>query len=98
MQSVSGNTVTLVTGDGQLAYITISSSTAYHGVRGAAATSSAVKAGVYIVAQGTQESLTTFNADNVEVLGSLSLTPHDFPGHPGTVPAPAESGSGAIPA
>ena len=98
VQSVSGNTVTLVTGDGQLAYITISSSTAYHGVRGAAATASSVKAGVYIVAQGTQESLTTFNADNVDVLGALSLTPHGFPGHSGTLPEPAESGSGAIPA
>ena len=96
VQSVSGNTVTLVTGDGQLAYITISSSTAYHGVRGAAATSSAVKAGVYIVAQGAQVSLTTLNADNVEVLGALSLTPHGFPGHSGSVPA--KSGSGAIPA
>ncbi|MFI5284930.1 MAG: hypothetical protein ACHQ4F_01285 [Candidatus Dormibacteria bacterium] len=98
VQSVSGDTVTLVTGDGQLAYITISSSTAYHGVRGAAATSSSVKAGVYIVAQGTQVSLTTFNADSVEVLGALSLTPHGLPGHSGTVPEPAESGSGVIPA
>ena len=92
VQSVSGNTVTLVTGDGQLAYITVSSSTAYHGVRGAASTSSSVKAGVYIVAQGTQVSLTTLNADNVEVLGTLSLTPHGFPGHSST--GPAQSGSG----
>lgn len=98
VQSVSGNTVTLVTGDGQLAYITISSSTAYHGVRGAAATSSSVKAGIYIVAQGTLVSLMTLNADDVEVLGALSLTPHGFPGHSGTVPEPAESGSGTIPA
>ena len=33
VQSVSGDTVTLVTGDGQLEYVTVSSSTAYHGVR-----------------------------------------------------------------
>lgn len=87
VQSVSGNTVTLVTGDGQLAYVTISSSTAYHGVRGATATSSSLKAGVYIVAQGTQNSLTALSADSVEVLGALSFTPHGFPGHSGTAPA-----------
>ncbi len=95
VQSVSGKTVTLVTGDGQLAYITISSSTAYHGVRGATAKSSSVKAGVYIVAQGTQVGLTTLNADNVQVLGALSFTPHGFPGHSSTVPEPAQSGSQA---
>jgi Domain of unknown function (DUF5666) len=95
VQSVSGKTVTLVTGDGQLAYITISSSTAYHGVRGATATSSSVKAGVYIVAQGTQIGLTTLNADNVQVLGALSFTPDGFPGHSSTVPEPAQSGSQA---
>jgi Domain of unknown function (DUF5666) len=87
VQSVSGNIVTVVTGDGQLAFITISSSTAYHGVRGATATSSSLKAGVYIVAQGTQKSLTTLSADNVEVLGALSFTPHGFPGHSGTASA-----------
>jgi hypothetical protein len=84
VQSVSGDTVTLVTGDGQLAYVTISSSTAYHGLRGASATSSSLKAGVYIIAQGTQVNLTTFTADDVQVLGTPSLTPHSFPGHSST--------------
>jgi hypothetical protein len=93
VQSVSGDTVTLVTGNGQLEYVTVSSSTAYHGARGAAASSSSLKAGVYIVAQGTQVSLTTFNADDVQVLGTLSFTPHSFPGHSATVPAPAPGGT-----
>ncbi|MGA8523161.1 MAG: DUF5666 domain-containing protein [Candidatus Dormiibacterota bacterium] len=86
VQSVSGNTVTLVTGDGQLEYVTLSGSTLYHGVRGASATSSSVKAGVFIVAQGTQVDLTTLKADDVQVLGTLSFTPHGFQGHSGTMP------------
>lgn len=97
VQSVSGNTVTLVTGDGQLEYVTLSSSTAYHGVRGAAATSSSIKAGVYIVAQGTQVSLTTLSADDVQVLGTLSFAPHGPPGHFGTEPMPAQPGGATKP-
>ena len=92
VQSVSGDTVTLVTGNGQLEYVTLSSSTAYHGLRGASAAMSSIKAGVYIVAQGTQVSLTTLNADDVQVLGTLSLTPHGFPSHSGTMPMPAQAG------
>jgi hypothetical protein len=92
VQSVSGNTVTLVTADGQLENVTLSGSTAYHGVRGASATESSIKAGVYIEAQGTQVDLTTLSADNVEVLGVLSFTPHTFPGHTGTMPVPAQPG------
>jgi hypothetical protein len=83
VQSVSGDTVTLVTSDGQLEYVTLSGATAYHGIGTATATLASVKAGVYIVAQGTQVSLTTFDADNVQVLGTFSLTPHSFPGFPG---------------
>ena len=59
VQSVSGNTITLVTSDGQLEYVTTSGATAYQGLRGATATSSSVKAGVYVVAQGTEADLTT---------------------------------------
>lgn len=92
VQSVSGDTVTLVTGNGQLEYVTLSSSTAYHGLRGASAAVSSIKAGIYIVAQGTQVSLTTLNADDVQVLGTPSLTPHAFPGHSGTMPMPAQAG------
>jgi hypothetical protein len=92
VQSVSGNTVTLVTADGQLENVTLSGSTAYHGIRGASATLSSIKTGVYIVAQGTQVDLATLNADNVEVLGVLSFTPHTFPGHTGTLPVPAQPG------
>jgi hypothetical protein len=95
VQSVSGDTVTLVTGDGQLESVIVSSSTAYHGVKGASAALSSVKAGVYIVAQGTQGSLTTFNADDVQVLGTLSLTPHGFPGHSGSEPMPAQPNGAA---
>jgi len=92
VQSVSGSTVTLVTANGQLEYVTISSSTVYHGLRGAAATSSSLKAGVDVVAQGTQVSLTTLNADDVEVLGALNFAPHSAAG--GWVPMPKQS-SGA---
>jgi hypothetical protein len=91
VQSVSGNTVTLVTGNGQLENVILSSSTAYHGVRGAAATRSSLKAGIYIVAEGSQVSLTTLNADDVQVLGTLSFAPHGLPGHSGTAP-PAKPG------
>jgi hypothetical protein len=90
VQSVSGSTVTLVTGDGQLEYVTISSSTAYHGVGGASATSSSVKAGVFIVAQGPQVNLTTLNADDVQVLGTSSAAPHGFPGNSGAAPESPE--------
>ncbi len=88
VQSVSGNTVTLVTGNGQLEIVVLSSSTAYHGIRGAAATSSSIKSGVYILAQGTQVNLTTLDADSVQVLGALNFGPHGFPGHSGTAPKP----------
>jgi hypothetical protein len=99
VQAVSGDTVTLVTSDGQLEYVTLSGATAYHSIGSATATIASVKAGVYIVAQGTQVSLTTFNADNVQVLGTLSFTPHSFPGFPGhasTAPksTPAAGSSG----
>ena len=94
VQSVSGNTITLVTGDGQLEYVTTSGGTAFHGVRGASSSSSAVKAGVYIVAQGTQTSLTQLNADSIEVLGTLDMQPHGFPGHFGPLPAPSPSAAG----
>jgi Domain of unknown function (DUF5666) len=90
VQSVSGHTVTLVTSDGQLEYVTLSGATTYHGVgKSATATVASVKAGVYIAAQGSQTSLTTFNADDVQVLGTLSFTPHSFPSHPKTAPTPA---------
>lgn len=82
VQSVSGNTITLVTGDGQLEYVTTSSATAYQGIRNATATSASVKAGVYIVAQGTETDLTHITADGIQVLGAMTFTPHSFPGHP----------------
>jgi hypothetical protein len=86
VQSVSGNTITLVTGDGQLESVLTSSVTTYHGVRGATATSSSLKAGVYIVAEGARLDLTTINADNIEVLGNLSFSPHELP-HNGAPPS-----------
>jgi hypothetical protein len=93
VQSVSGDTVTLVTSDGQIEYVTLSGATAYHGIGSATATSASLKAGVYIVAQGSQASLTTFNADSVQVLGTLSFTPHSFPGHSSTAPKPTPGGA-----
>jgi hypothetical protein len=91
VQSMSGDTVTLVSGDGQLEYVTLSSTTAYHGLGGASATRSSLKTGIYIVAQGTQLNLTTLNADDVQVLGTMGFEPHSFPGHSGTAP-PAQPG------
>ncbi len=82
VQSVSGNTITLVTSDGQLEYATTSSATVYQGLRNATATSASVKAGIYIVVQGTETDLTHITADGVQVLGSTSVTPHTFPNHP----------------
>jgi Domain of unknown function (DUF5666) len=90
VQSVSGGIVTLVTGDGQLEHVTISSSTVYHGAGGAAATSSSVKVGVFIVAQGMQVNLTTLNADDVQVLETSGAAPHGFPGDSGAAPEPPE--------
>ena len=93
VQSVSGNTVTLVTADGQLETVNVSSSTAYHGLRGASASLSSVKAGVYITAQGTQTGLTTFSADDVQVLGTPSSAPPSFPGHSTTTPKQPAGGA-----
>ena len=84
--------MTLVTSNGQLEYVTLSESTVYHGVRGASASDTSLKAGVYIVAQGTQVNLTTFNADDVQVLGTFSFSPRSFPGHSGGPSAPATAG------
>jgi hypothetical protein len=91
VQSVSGNTITLVTANGQLEYVTTSGSTAYQGVRGATASSSSIKAGVYVIADGTQTDLTHLSADQVQVLGNFSAAPRSFPGHFGGAPAPRPS-------
>ncbi len=94
VQSVSLSTITLVTSDGQLEYVTVSTSTAYHGVRGATATLSSIKAGVYVVAQGAQITLHQISADNIQVFGALTFTPHSFPGHSSTAPTPPASAAG----
>jgi hypothetical protein len=95
VESLSGNTITLVTEDGQLESVTLSSSTAYHGLRGVTASRSSLKAGVYIVAEGAQVNLTTLSADAVQVLGTMNDAPHGVPGQSGTVPMPAEPGGAA---
>jgi hypothetical protein len=96
VQSVSLSTITLVTSDGQLEYVTVSTSTAYHGVRGATAALSSIKAGVYVVAQGAQIALNQISADNIQVLGTLTFTPHSFPGHSSTAPAPPTSAGKSV--
>jgi hypothetical protein len=73
--------------------VTLSGATAYHGVGNATATIASLKAGVYIIAQGSQVDLTTLNADDVQVLGTMSFTPHGFPGHSSTAPASAPGGT-----
>lgn len=87
VQSVSGGTITLVTGNGQLEYVSTSGGTAYQGFRGAASSSASVKAGVFIVAEGTQTDLTHLQADTIEVVGNFNGAPHGFPGHFGPPPA-----------
>jgi hypothetical protein len=82
VQSVSGNTITLVTSNGQLEYATTSGATVYQGIGSATATSASVKAGIYVVVQGTETDLTHITADGVQVLGSTTFTPHSFPNHP----------------
>jgi hypothetical protein len=82
VQSVSGNTITLVTSNGQLEYATTSSATVYQGIGNATATSASVKAGIYVVVQGTETDLTHISADGIQVLGSTTFTPHSFPNHP----------------
>jgi hypothetical protein len=95
VQTVSGNTITLVTSDSQLEYVTTSGATAYQGLRGATATSTAVKAGVFVVAQGTETDLTHMTADGIQVLGNMSFAPHGFPGHSGAKPSPRPSTAGS---
>lgn len=82
VQSVSGNTITLVTSNGQLEYVTTSSATVYQGLRNAAATSASVKSGIYLVVQGTETDLMHITADGIQVLGSTTFAPHSFPNHP----------------
>ncbi len=91
VQSVSGNAITLVTSDGQLEYATTSSATVYQGIGDAAATSASVRAGIYVVVQGTETDLTHITADAVEVLGSTPFTPHSFPNHPSGDASPKPS-------
>jgi hypothetical protein len=95
VQSVSGNTITLVTSNGQLEDVTTSGATVYRGARNATATSASVKAGVFIVAQGSETDLTHITADGILVLGTTAFAPHSFPGHPGdgTSPRPSSASS-----
>ncbi|MGA7989082.1 MAG: DUF5666 domain-containing protein [Candidatus Dormiibacterota bacterium] len=95
VQSVSGATITLVTSDGQLEYVTTSGATVYQGFRGATATSASVKAGVFVVAQGAETDLTHMTADGIQVLGNMSFGPHSFPGHSGSEASPRPSTAGS---
>ena len=89
VQSVSGDTVTLVTGDGQLEYVTLSGSTAYHGVRGASATIAArSRPASSSWPRARRSSLTTLNADDVQVLGTSELHAAWLPGPLRDVPVP----------
>ena len=84
-----------MTSDGQLEFVTTSGATVYQGLRGATATSSSVKAGVFVVAQGTETDLTHMTADGIQVMGSMSVDPHSFPGHSGAKPSPRPSTAGS---
>jgi opacity protein-like surface antigen len=91
VQSVSGNTITIVTATGQLAYVTTGGSTAYK-MAGAAASSGDVKTGTFILAQGTLTNANHLSATNVQIEGAPRL-PH--PKAPPASPSPSSSGTAA---
>ncbi len=103
--STSGGTYTLVGPDGQLLTITSTSSTRYYS-GATAGTAGAVKVGTFVMAEGTQDSVTHLIADLVAVAparGSMPGGPDgaagpDGPGGPAAAPAAgstASSGSAA---
>lgn len=66
VESISGPTIFIVTRDGQIAYIYTTSSTTYT-MDGNSSSFSAVKAGEYIMAEGTQTDLKHLTADRVVI-------------------------------
>lgn len=68
VQSVSGDVITVVTRDGGLGYITTTGSTKYEKGDGSSASSSDVKSGVFIAAQGSRQDMTHLTADVITVL------------------------------
>ena len=82
VQSVNGDTITLVGPAGQLEYVTTSPATKYYS-RGSAATSSAVTPGSFVTAEGTRTDLTHLSADDVVIRAPMGA------GHHGANAAPA---------
>lgn len=91
VQSVSGNTITIVTATGQLAYVTTGGSTAYR-MAGAAASSGDVKAGMYIIAQGTLTNMNHLSATSVQIGSAAHF---QRPEAPPAKPSPPSSGTAA---
>ena len=92
--TVQGPTIFIVTGDGQMAYVYTTAATSYS-MNGAASTLTAIVAGDYVAAEGTQTDLTHLTADDV----TIGIAPHlgrHLPGGPfPSRPSPTPSGTAA---
>lgn len=96
VDSVSGPTIFIVTGDGEMAYVVTNSSTACT-MNGSSASFSDVKAGEYISASGTQTDIKHLTAGQVVI--STNAHPGSgefggpFHGRGGPKPSPSASGT-----
>lgn len=92
--TVQGPTIFIVTADGQMAYVYTTPATTYT-MNGSSSTLSAIVAGDYIAAEGTQPDITHLSADTV----TISTSPHPrgpLPGRPAPArPSPTSSGTAA---
>lgn len=79
VDSVSGPTIFIVTGDGEMAYVVTNSGTSYT-MNGSSASFSDVKAGDYITARGTQTDIKHLSA------GQVVISTNAHPGGPGGPP------------
>jgi hypothetical protein len=72
VKSTSGSTITLTQRDGTTATVTVTSSTTYR-VNGASGALSAIKAGMFLRAEGTQASDGTVTASRVDAFDASSV-------------------------
>ena len=95
VQSVQGNTITLVLRDGQLATVTTSGSTTYRNRDGSSANASDVKPGTFIRADGQRTGVRDLTADVITIVPA----PH-MGGAPAGEPTAggAPAGAGVAPA
>ncbi|MBV8527623.1 MAG: hypothetical protein JOZ75_04865 [Candidatus Dormibacteraeota bacterium] len=97
VDSVSGPTIFIVTGDGEMAYVVTNSSTTYT-MNGSSASFSDVKAGDYVSASGTQTDIKHLTAGQVVISTNAHSGPGPafggpFHGRGGPKPSPSASGT-----